>query len=75
VRGCARPLGLRTTSEQNSGQTNSSLSQAYKKCNNYTVEFEFDPEKSVRNKAKHGIDFQEAQALWKDPDLLEILNE
>ena len=24
------------------------------------------------NKEKHGIDFQEAQALWDDPDLLEI---
>ncbi len=38
----------------------------------YTVEFEFDPEKSRSNKAKHGIDFQSAQALWDDPDLLEI---
>lgn len=36
------------------------------------MEFEFDPEKSVNNKAKHGIDFQEAQSLWKDLDLLEI---
>lgn len=35
-------------------------------------QFEFDPEKSVRNKEKHGIDFIEAQALWDDPDLLEI---
>ena len=29
------------------------------------VEFEFDPQKSASNKAKHGIDFIEAQALWK----------
>jgi uncharacterized DUF497 family protein len=29
------------------------------------VEFEFDPRKSETNKAKHGIDFVEAQALWK----------
>jgi uncharacterized DUF497 family protein len=29
------------------------------------VEFEFDPQKSDSNKAKHGIDFLEAQALWK----------
>jgi len=36
------------------------------------MEFEFDPEKSAGNKAKHGIDFQEAQSLWKDLDLLEI---
>ena len=36
------------------------------------MEFEFDPEKSRSNKAKHGIDFQAAQALWDDPDLLEV---
>jgi uncharacterized DUF497 family protein len=29
------------------------------------VEFEFDPQKSEINKAKHGIDFAEARALWK----------
>lgn len=33
---------------------------------------EFDPRKSRRNKQKHGIDFEEAQELWEDPDLLEI---
>ncbi|BCR05269.1 toxin [Desulfuromonas versatilis] len=36
------------------------------------MHFEFDPEKSAANLAKHGIDFVEAQALWSDPDLLEI---
>ena len=30
------------------------------------VPFEFDPAKSAANKAKHGIDFEEAQDLWKD---------
>lgn len=34
------------------------------------MEFEFDPDKSLTNKAKHGIDFVEAQALWDDPWLL-----
>ena len=29
--------------------------------------FEYDEEKSSINKTKHGIDFKEAQALWKDP--------
>ena len=29
---------------------------------------EFDPEKSKLNKAKHGIDFNEATELWKDPE-------
>ena len=27
--------------------------------------FEFDPSKSASNKTKHGLDFVEAQALWK----------
>ena len=34
--------------------------------------FEFDQRKSQRNKKKHGIDFVEAQALWEDPDRIEI---
>jgi uncharacterized protein len=36
------------------------------------MEFEFDPSKSQQNKAKHGIDFVKAQAIWEDVDLLEI---
>ena len=36
------------------------------------MDFEFDPLKSAANKAKHGIDFLDAQALWSDPALLEI---
>ena len=36
------------------------------------MEFEYDQSKSLSNKAKHGIDFEQAQALWADPDLLEI---
>jgi uncharacterized DUF497 family protein len=35
-------------------------------------DFEFDTDKSQANLEKHGIDFLDAQALWKDPDLLEI---
>ena len=34
--------------------------------------FEYDPAKSDENKRKHGIDFEEAQALWDDPALVEI---
>lgn len=34
--------------------------------------FEFDSMKSDGNKRKHGIDFYEAQAIWNDPDLIEI---
>jgi len=34
--------------------------------------FQFDPEKSDRNKEKHGIDFYQAQALRDDPDLIVI---
>ncbi|HKA39797.1 MAG TPA: BrnT family toxin [Burkholderiales bacterium] len=33
--------------------------------------FEFDPQKSAANHAKHGIDFIEAQALWTDPARVE----
>lgn len=33
--------------------------------------FEYDPDKSAANKDKHGIDFDEAQVLWRDPWLLE----
>ena len=36
------------------------------------MEFEFDKRKSESNRRKHGIDFIEAQALWDDPDLMEI---
>jgi uncharacterized DUF497 family protein len=36
------------------------------------VEFEFDEEKSRTNKAKHGIDFVEAQSLWLDEMFVEI---
>jgi uncharacterized protein len=36
------------------------------------VPFEFDENKSVSNKAKHGIDFSDAQALWEDPEALRV---
>ncbi|MBI5892200.1 MAG: BrnT family toxin [Deltaproteobacteria bacterium] len=36
------------------------------------MEFEFNSTKSNGNKKKHGIDFDEAQLLWNDPDLIEI---
>jgi uncharacterized DUF497 family protein len=36
------------------------------------MEFEFDEDKSRSNKAKHGIDFVEAQALWLDDMLIEV---
>jgi uncharacterized protein len=34
--------------------------------------FEFDDNKSRRNLTKHGIDFVEAQALWRDPRLVDV---
>jgi uncharacterized DUF497 family protein len=34
--------------------------------------FEYDRQKSTENRQKHGIDFEQAQALWADPQLLEI---
>jgi len=36
------------------------------------VEFEFDPEKSAANDAKHGIDFEAARALWLDDAAIEV---
>jgi len=36
------------------------------------MEIEFDPAKSAANKAKHGIDFVEAQRLWLDEALIEV---
>jgi uncharacterized DUF497 family protein len=34
--------------------------------------FEFHSGKSDANLAKHGIDFERAQLLWNDPDLVEV---
>jgi uncharacterized DUF497 family protein len=34
--------------------------------------FEYDPDKSIANKCKHGIDFEDAQRLWADAELVEI---
>ena len=34
------------------------------------MEFEFDPQKSETNRAKHGIDFVAAQALWRSKHVL-----
>jgi hypothetical protein len=36
------------------------------------MSFEFDPDKNATNQQKHGIDFRQAQAMWNDPDLIEI---
>jgi len=36
------------------------------------MEFEFDASKNTLNRKKHGIDFEQAQALWHDPKRLEI---
>lgn len=36
------------------------------------MDFEFDAAKSAANLTKHGIDFVGAQALWRDPDRIEI---
>ena len=36
------------------------------------IEFGYDQKKSKQNLTKHGIDFDTAQSLWDDPDLLMI---
>jgi uncharacterized DUF497 family protein len=35
------------------------------------MDFEYDPAKSASNLSKHHIDFDQAQALWDDPWMLE----
>ncbi|MSS27575.1 BrnT family toxin [Desulfovibrio sp. PG-178-WT-4] len=34
------------------------------------MKFEDNPAKSLANKSKHGLDFEEAKALWDDENLL-----
>ena len=34
------------------------------------MEFEFDSTKSMPNLEKHGIDFDDAKQLWRDPRIL-----
>jgi len=34
--------------------------------------FEFDLQKSEQNLTKHGIDFNDAQQLWNDSNILEV---
>lgn len=36
------------------------------------MKFEWDNNKSVSNREKHGIDFETAKALWQDENRLEI---
>jgi uncharacterized protein len=36
------------------------------------MRFEYDPDKSAENRRKHGINFEQAQALWEDSALVEI---
>jgi uncharacterized protein len=36
------------------------------------MSFEYEPTKSAENKRKHGINFEEAPALWSDNNLIEI---
>ena len=36
------------------------------------MQFEFDLTKSESNARKHGINFEQAQLLWEDPDRLQV---
>ena len=36
------------------------------------TKFQYDPKKSRSNLKKHGIDFEQAQILWEDPNLVMI---
>ncbi len=37
------------------------------------MKYEYDSDKSLSNKQKHGIDFEEAKLLWNDDRMVEIL--
>lgn len=36
------------------------------------MQFEWDKEKSKKNKEKHGIDFESARGIWLDENRIEI---
>ena len=36
------------------------------------MKFQYDKRKSASNLSKHGIDFEQAQSLWDDPNLVEL---
>jgi hypothetical protein len=36
------------------------------------LRLDFDPQKSASHEQKHGIGFADAQALWDDPDVVEV---
>ena len=36
------------------------------------MKFEYDENKSIHNKLKHGIDFTEAKSLWSDENALVV---
>lgn len=38
------------------------------------LEFEWDDEKDRRNRAKHGLSFEEAKAVFRDPFALELID-
>ena len=37
------------------------------------MKYEYNSNKSLSNKQKHGIDFEEAKLLWNDDRMIEIL--
>ena len=37
------------------------------------MNIEYDESESIQNLEKHGVDSEEAQELWNDPRLLEVL--
>ncbi len=39
------------------------------------MDFEWDPQKAKANKAKHGVDFELAREVFRDPERLIILDD
>jgi uncharacterized protein len=65
-----RPYGLQRHGTRNARPRRQEGSKRYRIRK--VPSFEYDAQKSVNNRSKHGIDFEEAQALWGDPRMLEV---
>ena len=69
------PSWARCRKEQCNGRTcrcKNNVHSFYISLTMPSPDFEYDEHKCASNRAKHGIDFEEPQELWRDPALVEI---
>ena len=67
-----RPREATRWYDRSLGSPRRSRASEWERYTFYTLQFEFDAAKSSANKAKHGIDFDEAKELWNDETRMEI---